>query len=112
MATNDLSGIGGAGSGGITSGPGGTGITINDVYTAYKVEYILITLADVLAKEASLGASPVAGGKVQVTVMEGVGLQVGVDYNVDIINDKIQWNGLGLDGLIQAGDKLRIVYFA
>ena len=34
MSVNDLSGIGGAGSGGIASGQGGTGITIGDVYDA------------------------------------------------------------------------------
>jgi hypothetical protein len=112
MASNDLSGIGGAGSGGISSGPGGTGITITDVYTAYKVEYITVTLANTIAKEAPLGASPVSGGKTQVTMMEGVGLQIGVDYNIDTIGNLVQWNGLQLDGLIQAGDKLRVVYFA
>lgn len=111
MAVNDLSGIGGAGSGGISSGPGGTGITIGDVYDAYKVEFITITVTNILDKYADLCASPVSGGKLHVDVMEGTSLQLGVDYNIDTINDRIDWNGLGLDGLIASGDVIRVVYF-
>lgn len=112
MSTNDLSGIGGAGSGGISSGPGGTGITIGDVYAAYRVEFLTIGVVDIANGYKALGASPVSSGKVHVDVMEGTNLQLGVDYNVDTINDRIDWNGLGLDGIIASGDVIRVVYFA
>lgn len=112
MATNDLSGIGGAGSGGISSGPGGTGITIGDVYTAYKVEFKTITLTDVTNGYFDLGAAPVSAGKLHVDIIEGVPLLLGTDYNVDTINDRIEWNGLDLDGKLTAGDVVRVVYFS
>lgn len=108
MALNDLSGIGGTGSGGISTGIGGSGITLSDAADAEKVEYRTISIGEITAKELTLSLAPHAGGKLKVDVVEGSTQYFATDYT--IVGDKLQWTGLGLDGLIAQGDILRIVY--
>lgn len=111
MAANDLSGIGGAGSGGITSGPGGTGITYDTVTTGFKVEYKTLTLADIAAKYVLINTTPSAGGKVKVAIKGGLEAFYSDDFLVDAGLKQVQWSGTELDGKLEAGDKLQITYF-
>lgn len=103
MAIEDLSGIGGG---------GGGGIVIADLIAVEKVEYATISLADVSNEYTDIIGTPGAGGKVKAYTMEGVALQYGVDYLVDVGLKRLTWNGLGLAGKIAAGDVIQIVYIA
>ncbi len=89
---------------------GGGGIGINDLIDAERVEYITLTLADVANKYFEFTLVPGAGGKVKVATMQGNVLHFGTDYSVDAGNKRIGWNGLTLDGLVEAGDVFQVVY--
>ncbi len=89
---------------------GGSGIGINDLIDAERVEYKTVSLADVANKYFGIALAPGAGGKVKVYTVNGVPLQFGVDYSVDVGNRRIGWNGLLLDGLVAAGDVFQVVY--
>jgi len=66
---------------------GGSGIGINDLITAEKVEYATLNLTDVSNKYVTITQAPGAGGKLKVYTMHGVPLQFGVDYSVDAGNN-------------------------
>ena len=89
---------------------GGSGIGINDLIDAERVEYITVSLGDIANKYFNIALAPGAGGKVKVYTMHGVALHFGIDYSVDVGNKRIGWNGLVLDGLITAGDIFQVVY--
>ena len=89
---------------------GGSGIGINDLIDAEKVEYVTISLADITNKYTTYSATVGAGGKLRVCPMDGAPLQFGVDYSVDAGLNRVTWNGLALDGVIETGDVLRIIY--
>jgi hypothetical protein len=110
MATNDLSGIGGAGSGGITSGPGGTGITYTDVTTGFRVQTVQLTLLDITNKYITLATVPSAAGKVKMSIKGGFDSFYFDDFV--IAGDQLSWAGTELDGVLENGDKLQITYFA
>ena len=76
---------------------------------AQFVEEITLSGADITAKKATLGATPAAttlcmcavGGVTQIRV---------ADFVITIGPDEIDWNGLGLDGVLIAGDVLILTY--
>lgn len=110
MPLNDLSGIGGTGSSGIVSGVGGTGVLLSDVANSDTVEYVLITATNIINKSVTLLKTPFVTGKVVANIVKGPTLDFGIDYTVT--GNVLSWSGLGLDGKISAGDKIRIKYFA
>ena len=75
---------------------------------AWKVEYITLTASDITAKQVQLDQTPVAGSQILVDIKGGSSAFYGDDFVVT--GDLLQWNGLGLDGLLDAGDKLRVGY--
>jgi len=87
---------------------GGGGIGINDLIDAEKVLYITVSLTDIGNKYFDLPVAPGAGGKVKLYTIHGIVLKHGVDYIYN--SNKIDWNGLVLDGLIEAGDEFQVVY--
>ena len=89
---------------------GGTGIGINDLIDAEKVEYLSVAIADITNKYLTYTSPVGAGGKLRVCPMDGAPLHNGVDYIVNAGLNRIEWNGLALDGVIAAGDVLRIIY--
>lgn len=89
---------------------GGSGIGISDLIDAEKVEYITVSLTDVSNKYVTYSSAVGAGGKLRVCPMDGGPLHFGVDYTVDAGLNRVGWNGLALDGIIAAGDVLRIIY--
>ena len=89
---------------------GGSGIGINDLIDAERVEYITVSLTDITNKYFDIGLAPGSGGKLKVYTMHGMSLHFGIDYTVDVGNKRVGWNGLVLDGLISAGDIFQIVY--
>lgn len=74
----------------------------------FKVEYRTLTLGEETADALTLAHSPVAPTEVMVDVVGGTVAFYGDDFNVS--GSTLSWNGLGLDGLLAAGDKLRIAY--
>lgn len=73
-----------------------------------EVEYITLTNDMITNKELTLVGTPKNALKVIVDVLNGTAQEYSVDYVV--ITNKLNWNGLGLEAKLQAGDKIRITY--
>lgn len=73
------------------------------------VEYITLTGTDITNKYVILAAVPGVASKVK---LDWVG-QTAQVYTTDFIisGQNLDWNGLAIDGVITAGEILRIVYF-
>jgi hypothetical protein len=74
-----------------------------------KTEYRTISAGEATAKALTLSNSPSISGEVNLDVIGGGPQFYGDDFIVS--GSTLDWNGLGLDGLLAAGDKLRISYF-
>lgn len=70
-------------------------------------EYHTVTASEVLAKQFSLIKDP-AGINICIDIIEGTSQQPGVDYQ--ITGRVVSWDGLALDGVIEAGDIIRCIY--
>lgn len=75
-----------------------------------EVEYRTLTGGEITAKQLTLSATPMSASKVMVDLIGGSAQEYSVDYTVS--GSTLDWNGLGLDGLLSAGDKLRINYLS
>lgn len=73
------------------------------------VEYYELDLTDELNKFVTLSNTPSQPSKVILDVIGGTSQEFSVDFTVS--GDQLSWNGLGLDGFLVSGDKLRIYYF-
>lgn len=74
-----------------------------------KVEYRTITSLEVTNKKLTLIATPALNTNTMLDVCEGGGAQIyGVDFIVNA--NELDWSGRGLDGVLAAGDKVRINY--
>ena len=113
MSISNLSDIYGSGSGGIDTGGGGGGggIDIIEVHNRWRVEYASINATALINKYVLINAEPKTATKVKVEVITGPTCDYSVDFVVDPVLKQVQWNGLGLDGSLTSGDKLRITYF-
>lgn len=77
--------------------------------TQYVV-YHQLTSSDIIAKQYTLAVTPSVATNVVLDVIDGTSQHYGVDYNVSGSN--VGWSGLGLDGILQVDDVLRLQYFA
>jgi len=73
------------------------------------VEYHDITAPEALAKSFALSSTPFDPTKVVVDALGGGAQRYGVDYTVT--GSTLSWTGLGLDGVLDTGDALRILYW-
>ena len=73
------------------------------------IEEHTITASDMTAKSFSLSQTMASTDQVAMTVYGGIPLNYGVDYTA-VSSTAIGWNGLGLDGMIEAGDEVRLMY--
>ena len=73
-----------------------------------RVEYRTITVGEETAKALTLAFTPSTASYVMVDVIGGSAQVFGSDYSVS--GSSLSWSGLGLDGVLSAGDKLRINY--
>lgn len=111
------------GSGVVTFNAGFIPATGQDVYVYYahsgisvlptfagiqKVEYRTITPAEAAAKQITLAGLPATSNAVVLDVIGGGPAFYGDDFVV--AGTALSWTGLGLDGLIDSGDKFRLVY--
>lgn len=94
---------------GATTG-GGVGVDINDVVSSGKVFYQTLAIGDITNKYVTVPNTVVTASKVQANIVGGTTLEYGVDFTANATLNRIEWNGLALDGLLSAGDTLRIVY--
>jgi hypothetical protein len=90
---------GGSGGGG---GGGGGGVTPH-------TEYRTLTSGEASAKQITLASAPVSAGEVQLDVIGG-GPQFYTD-DFTVAGAVLSWSGLGLDGVLVTGDKLRVYYW-
>jgi hypothetical protein len=114
MALTNLSSIYGSGDGGIDTGGGGGGgggIDIIEVHNRWRVEYFTIGVADISNKYIVVSAEPKTASKVKLEVVHGPTCDYSIDYGVTPATNTLFWNGLGLDGSLAVGDKLRVTYF-
>lgn len=75
-----------------------------------KVDRFTLAAGDITAKEVTLNYQPTQNAYCELFV-EGGGIQsYGVDYTVNVSTRKVNWSGLGLEPLLEAGDVLVISY--
>lgn len=77
---------------------------------SWEVEYIELDSTDITNKNTALASAPLAPSKVLVDIIGGGPQEYSVDFTVS--GTTLSWNSLGLDGLVSAGDKLRVVYIS
>ena len=125
------SGVGGGGGGGggnLTdvngqTGPSitiaaGSGISVNSASNIITIantvtgseytEYHVISSGEAAAKAFNLTYSPLTPSECLCDVIGGVAQQFGVDFTISV--NVFSWNGLALDGILSAGDVIRLNY--
>jgi hypothetical protein len=86
---------------------------INDAVSAgpsneYKVDKITLTGADITNKTVTLDEIPTTLNETRLVVIGGIEQEYGADFVVS--GTTLSWNGLGLDGLLSAGEKIVVIY--
>jgi len=79
---------------------GGNGVTIVDILT--------LTQTNIDDKQATLSQTPLIPSSVILTPEGGISQIYGIDYIVT--GNLLDWTGLGLDGFLEAGDKIVVQY--
>lgn len=78
-------------------------------FADYNVEYFTVNLSQEIAKEIQLSGTPSYPTKTLLDIAEGGGTRIySVDYTVT--GDKLSWSGLRLDGLLESGDEVRVIW--
>lgn len=74
------------------------------------VEEFTLAGGDITAKKVTLTYTPTNANYVKMDIYGGGPQDNGVDFSVNVGTKEVSWSGLGLDGLLEAGDVLRISY--
>lgn len=74
----------------------------------WKTEYRTISGGEATAKQLTLAQTPASGTEVMLDVIGGGAQFYGDDFTVT--GTTLSWSGLGLDGVLGSGDKVRIGY--
>lgn len=74
----------------------------------WKTEYRTISAGEATAKSLTLAQAPASGTEVMLDVIGGGAQFYGDDFTVTVTT--LSWSGLGLDGVLGSGDKVRIGY--
>lgn len=75
-----------------------------------QVEYFTLGASEVTAKEIELAGVPASANKTLVSVDGAANCFYNLDYTVT--GKKVKWNGTRLDGLLETGDRIQVVYFS
>lgn len=75
---------------------------------SYEIEYITVTLLDFVNKSITLNATPNFPDRTLLTVEGGPPQFYNLDYAV--VGSSVTWDLLGLDGLIEVGDIIQVIY--
>lgn len=95
----------------ITITPGAGTLTINATGTGstdVKIEMRTISAGEATAKALTLVQTPANAGEISLDIISGTSQFYGADYTVS--GSTLSWTGLGLDGLLAAGDMVVITY--
>lgn len=74
----------------------------------WKTEYRTVTGGEASAKQLTLAHTPAAPSEVMVDIIGGGAQEFATDFTV--ASNILDWNSLGLDGVLTTGDKLRVAY--
>lgn len=74
----------------------------------YRVNKFTLSPTDIANKYVTLTAPPTTPASTVLDVISGDSQDYGVDYVVT--GSTVSWDGLGLDGVLVAGDKLQIQF--
>jgi hypothetical protein len=98
----------GWGMGGIAGTPPGGGGGDN----AYRKEEFTLTSTDISNKYVLISFAPTDPLMVSLTVVGGSGQDYSIDFISTLDNEgrRVSWSGLGLDGILAAGDTISIEY--
>ena len=83
--------------------------TLVPIAGSYIVENRTVSFAEETAKSLTLTATPTNTNEVIIQIVDGVNLRNGTDYSIS--GTTMSWSGLGLDGILAAGDELTIWFF-
>lgn len=73
-----------------------------------EIEYFTTTSGNITDKYVTLAHTPTSATEVALDVVGGCTQYYDEDYTV--AGSNVDWNGKGLDGVIEIGDKLRVIY--
>jgi len=73
-------------------------------------EEFTLAAGDITAKKVTLTYTPVNGSYVKLDVIGGGPQDNGADFSVNVGPKEVSGSGLGLDGILESGDVLRISY--
>lgn len=74
-----------------------------------NVPYFTLSSTDISNGYITLAATPAVPAKTMLDVIGGTSQEYGVDFQV--VGAQLQWTGMGLDGVLIAGDKLRVHFY-
>lgn len=76
------------------------------------VDTFTLTSTDITNKYVILSFKPSDATKVILNIVSGVMQAYAVDFTITVDDGgkRLSWNGLGLDGLLAANDKLAVIY--
>jgi len=92
----------------VRTGGGGTS-SIVTVAGEWKVEYHTVTAGEYTAKQFTMAETPTDATTTLVDLLNGSSQQYSVDFN--IAGNILNWSGLGMDGIVNIGDVIRLAYF-
>ena len=77
---------------------------------SFSAEQVTLSLTDITNKYVDLVGDITDALSVSLLIKNAPNQYIGDDFNVDDTLNRIDWNGLGLDGQLAAGDKITIIF--
>jgi hypothetical protein len=75
------------------------------------VDTFTLSATNITNKYVTLTGTPKTAADVTLSIKNAPGQFYGEDFEIDAVNtNRLSWAGMGLDGLLESGDKLTIVY--
>lgn len=78
--------------------------------TSYKIFVKTIDATDIANKWFVLPSAPITETDNIMSIRNAPSMTYGLDYAVNIADSRVMWNGLGIDGIIEVGDVVTIMY--
>lgn len=84
--------------------------SIEPIVLDWKVIYHTVTGGEITAKQLTLPSTPYVASEVALDITGGTAQAYGTDFTVS--GAVVNWNGLGMDGIVIAGNVIRFLYFS
>lgn len=78
--------------------------------TTVYIETFTLNGTDITNKYVTLANAPTAPTSTVLLVKDAPGMFYGDDYQITA-SVRLNWSGLGLDGILASGDKLTVLYY-